>query len=327
MGTQVIVGAVRDPFELAPAERELVLHIRGGLRVVGELVGLVRSQAQLLLRDAEVQVPLQALLDPGVEPLVVGAGFDEELHLHLLELARAEDEVARRDLVAERLADLGDPERQLLARRGLDQGEVHEHALRGLGTEVGDGVVVLDRAEERPQHQVELLGLGELGAAAVRARHHAVGVRLQVVLTEALMAVRALDQWVVERLEVAAGFPHLGRGDDGGFDADDVVAELHRLAPPRVADVATELDPERAVVPGRTQSPVDLGGLERDPSSFREGGDGLHEVGGHDARTPLPAAGSDRWRGPIVPAGMLGGGSPPKRHDPREREGRIPDLG
>jgi hypothetical protein len=47
-------------------------------------------------------------------PLLVGAGLDEELHLHLLELAGAEDEVARRDLVAERLADLPDPERDLL---------------------------------------------------------------------------------------------------------------------------------------------------------------------------------------------------------------------
>ena len=46
-------------------------------------------------------------------------GFDEELHLHLLELARAEDEVPGRDLVAERLADLRDAERDLLPRRLL----------------------------------------------------------------------------------------------------------------------------------------------------------------------------------------------------------------
>jgi hypothetical protein len=49
-------------------------------------------------------------------PLLVGARLDEELHLHLLELAGAEDEVAGRDLVAERLADLRDAERRLLAR-------------------------------------------------------------------------------------------------------------------------------------------------------------------------------------------------------------------
>src|ERR1022692_1505088 len=47
-------------------------------------------------------------------PLLVGARLDEEFHLHLLELAGAEDEVSRRDLVAERLADLADAERDLL---------------------------------------------------------------------------------------------------------------------------------------------------------------------------------------------------------------------
>ena len=42
-------------------------------------------------------------------------GRDEVLHLHLLELAGAEDEVLRGDLVAEGLADLGDAEGRLLA--------------------------------------------------------------------------------------------------------------------------------------------------------------------------------------------------------------------
>src|SRR4030088_2415288 len=64
--------------------------------------------------DPELDVPLVALGEPVLEPLLgVGRG-DEELHLHLLELARPEDEVARRDLVAEALADLSDPERRLL---------------------------------------------------------------------------------------------------------------------------------------------------------------------------------------------------------------------
>jgi hypothetical protein len=69
--------------------------------------------------DAEVDVPAGALVDPVLVPVLVGAGLDEELHLHLLELAGAEDEVARGDLVAEALADLGDAERRLLAGRTL----------------------------------------------------------------------------------------------------------------------------------------------------------------------------------------------------------------
>jgi hypothetical protein len=60
-------------------------------------------------------VPRHAEAAPPLEPLLVGARLDEELHLHLLELAGPEDEVAGRDLVAERLPDLGDAERDLLA--------------------------------------------------------------------------------------------------------------------------------------------------------------------------------------------------------------------
>jgi hypothetical protein len=44
------------------------------------------------------------------------AGRDEELHLHLLELERAEDEVAGVISLRKRLADLRDAERRL--RRG-----------------------------------------------------------------------------------------------------------------------------------------------------------------------------------------------------------------
>ena len=86
------------------------------LRVVRELVRLVRAHAQAVLGEAELAVERHALGEPVLEPLLALARVDEELELGLLELARAEREVARVDLVAERLADLRDPERDLLAR-------------------------------------------------------------------------------------------------------------------------------------------------------------------------------------------------------------------
>ena len=91
------------------------------------------AQAQVVGADAELDVPALALAEPVLEPLLRFGGRHEELHLHLLELARAEDEVAGRDLVAEGLADLGDPERRLLARELQDVLEVDEDPLRGLG--------------------------------------------------------------------------------------------------------------------------------------------------------------------------------------------------
>ena len=61
----------------------------------------------------------------------------EELDLHLLELARAEGEIPRRDLVAKALADLGDAEGDLHPRAVHHVLEVDENALGGFGPQEG----------------------------------------------------------------------------------------------------------------------------------------------------------------------------------------------
>src|SRR5579885_1334762 len=94
------------------------------------------------------------------------AGLYKVLQLHLLELTRAEDEVARRDLVAKAASDLGDAEGQLLARGSEHILEVDEHALRRLGPQVGDAALVLHRPYVGAQHHVEHARLGELSHSA-----------------------------------------------------------------------------------------------------------------------------------------------------------------
>ncbi len=71
------------------------------------------------------------------------------------------------DLVAKRLADLGDPERRLLARELQDVLEVDEDPLSGLRAQVGDRARVLHRADGGLEHQVELARLGELAVRAL----------------------------------------------------------------------------------------------------------------------------------------------------------------
>ena len=129
---EVEVAAVGDALELRPAVGEEVLHVAGLARVVRELVRVVRAQAQALRVDPQPHVPVEALLHPVLVPVLGLVGRNEELHLHLLELERAEDEVPRGDLVAERLADLGDAERRLAAGVAERRLEVEEDALRRL---------------------------------------------------------------------------------------------------------------------------------------------------------------------------------------------------
>ena len=152
---EVQVAAVVDALELLPAEREPVLDVDRLLGVVGQLVRGVLAEAQPLRRDAVALVPRPPPAAATPRSCRGAVRPDEVLHLHLLELAHPEDEVAGADLVAERLADLGDPERDLLARALLDVLEVDVRALRRLGPQVDDRRLVLDRAHVRLEHEVE----------------------------------------------------------------------------------------------------------------------------------------------------------------------------
>ncbi len=298
MGAEVVVGAVGDALELAPlvaAELEAVLDVSRALGVVGELLLRVLEPPHVLLAHAQAGVPVPALLHPVLLPRLVLARLDEELHLHLLELAGAEDEVAGRDLVAEGLAHLRDAERRLATRSGLHLGEVGEDALRGLGAEVRDGTGVLRRAEMRRQQARELLGLGELAlVAAVGAVHvrqavlrKAVVLGLvglfQVVRAEPLVTGGALGERVREGGDVAGGLPDLGGQDHGRVDTDDVLARRHHVAPPLALEVLLELDTQRPVVPGGALTAVDLTAGEYEATALAQADDGVDLVGGHGA--------------------------------------------
>ncbi len=298
MRLEVEVGAVGHALqlgELVAAEVEAVLDVGGALRVVGQLLLRVVVPADVLLADAEVAVPVPPLLHPVLLPLLVLARLDEELHLHLLELARAEDEVARSDLVAEGLAHLRDAERGLLARGGLHVGVVGEDALGGLGAQVRLRAGVLGRAEVGLQHAGELLRLGELalhttvGAVdvgeAIGGQTAVLGlVRLfKVVRAVALVAGGALGQRVRESGDVAGGHPDLGGQDHGRVEADDVLAPGDHGLPPLALDVLLELDTERTVVPGGLGAAVDVTARENEATALAQADDGFDLVGGHGA--------------------------------------------
>ena len=239
VGRQIEVGAVGDALQLTPVvagEPEAVLDVDGALGVVRQLLLRVLEVPQVVRGDAQVDVPAGALVDPVLVPLLVGAGLDEELHLHLLELPGAEDEVARGDLVPERLAHLADAERRLLAAGLHHVGEVDEDALGRLRPQVVQPGLVLNRAQVGLQHHVEVARLGPLAAgAAVRAGDLVQAARptdpcgasnssSQVVGSEPLVTGQALGQRIAEHPDMAGGHPHLAGQDDRGVEADDVVA-------------------------------------------------------------------------------------------------------
>jgi hypothetical protein len=203
----------------------------------------------------------------------------EELHLHLLELAGAKDEVAGRDLVAKRLADLGDPEGWLAARELQHVLEVDEDPLRGLRPQVGDRGVVPDRADVGLEHEVELAGVGQIAVGPLAGMHRrlarACGV-LELVGAEALLAGSAVDERVGETLEVTGRLPRARVLEDRRVQRDDVVAVLEHRPPPLCLDVVAQQHPVVAVVVGRAQPAVDLGGRKDEAATLAERHDLVH---------------------------------------------------
>src|SRR5215218_3604537 len=104
-----------NALELLPAKWKAVFDIDRLLGVVSQLIGSVLAEAHALGRNPIPGVPVPATRQPLLEDPRRVVRLDEVLHLHLLELAHAEDEIAGRYLVAKALADLRDSEGQLLA--------------------------------------------------------------------------------------------------------------------------------------------------------------------------------------------------------------------
>ena len=162
---EVKVAAGRNALELLHAEREGVLDVDRRARIVRQLVRLLPVLDEMLGREPHRVQKRLALLDPILVPdfpapvVLHGTGdvgivlerhdmavlqldrlvrTDEELKLHLLELAAAERVVARRHLVAEALAHLRDAVRHRHARGRRHVRELSEDGLRRLRTEIRD---------------------------------------------------------------------------------------------------------------------------------------------------------------------------------------------
>ena len=88
-------------------------------------------------------------------PVLVRAWGDKEFEFHLLELPHPEDKVPGRDLIAEGLADLRNPEGRAPCRGIHHVAEVREDGLGRLRTHVGEVGAVVYRAHGGFEHQVE----------------------------------------------------------------------------------------------------------------------------------------------------------------------------
>ena len=272
---QVVVAAVRDALELLPADREEVLDVARRARVVRQLVGVVLADPQVrLARTPRSRYQLTALVDPVAVPLVGVGRRHEELHLHLLELAHAEQEVARRDLVAEALADLRDAERRLHAQRRGDVLEVDEDALRRLRPQVG-ACSLSSRTAPTNVSNIRLKSRGSVrshslsrpdastGACRTRSCSRWSARKRSLQVRQSTSGSEKPPTW--PEATQTCGFRIIGR-----VERDHVVPLLDHRALPLLLDVLREQDAVVAEVERRAEPAVDVGRREDEAAPARE---------------------------------------------------------
>ena len=290
---EIVIRAVGNAPQLAPAEREQELNVRRGLGVEGKLLLLMVAQTQIFLRHAEGQQPVFAEILPIIEPVEIRAGLAEEFTFHLLELTGTEREVAGRDLVSEALAYLADAEGQLLARGALHILEVNKNSLGCLGTQINFILRILRHTLEGLEHQIELADIGEIGRAAIRAfdivladifthllKGHAVriaaGILNELIGTMARFAVLAVHERIGEAAHMARRHPHLRIHQNRGIQTDIVRAFLHKLLHPRLFDVVFELHAQRSIIPRIGKAAVNFGAGIHEAAVFAESDNFFH---------------------------------------------------
>src|SRR4030042_2428392 len=162
---QIEVSAVDNARQFCPAYREQVFYVVTIAGVMGKLILVMLAEPEVLLFDAQVDIPVEPFLYPLIEPLPISARLDEVLDFHLLELAHPEDEVARGNLISEGFAYLGNTEGQLPSSRCNHVREIDEYALSGLRAQIDNGCLILHGAYEGFKHEIEHAWFGKLPAA------------------------------------------------------------------------------------------------------------------------------------------------------------------
>ena len=262
-----------NSFQFAPAEREFEFDVDRRLCIVRQLV--VIMVLQFVFPEAEAFfIIFHACRAPVFEPFHGFLVAAEEFHFHLRELAGAECEVAGRDLVAERLADLRNTERKLFSRGDADQVEVHENRLACFGAEISDMFFVEDGADVCFHHQVEFARRRQISGTAVGAAGR-VG---HLIDTEPCLAVFAVGHDVAEAVDMSGCFPDFRVADDGGVKPDDILTCLDHFIPPELFDGFFHGNAIRAVIPESIVSAVDFRALKHKTAPFAQCDDLVHQI-------------------------------------------------
>src|ERR1035437_4295271 len=133
---QIVVRTICETIEFILAERKIELEIDSSLGIECplairnfEFMNLGHIQANIFHESFHLNNKMLKCFFPFFR-------IDEIFYFHLLEFARSEKEIARRDLIPESFTNLRHAERKLRMCRVHNVLEIYEHTLSGLRSEI-----------------------------------------------------------------------------------------------------------------------------------------------------------------------------------------------
>ena len=265
MVAKVIISAIGNAFKLFHAVRKLIFDVIAGFGIMREVLFRSRINIDIFTLQPLLFPPFDTGFLPIFMPFFVFARHNEIFQFRLLKLANAKNEVARRNFVAERLADLGDAERQL-ARGGVnDVAELGKNRLSGFRTQIAENRTVVNRTDGSFKHQIERTGLGQLGRAAVRTL-----AVFDMIGAKPSLAFLAVGHRVGKSVFMPGIMQNFAVGQNGGVQTLNIVTLIDHGAPPGAFEVVLQLDAQRTVVIHALQTAVNIGVLENKPAAFAQ---------------------------------------------------------
>ena len=166
MAGQVVVRTVGDAFQFLDAEGEFVFQVIGFFGVEGAFVIRYVQNVDVFTGNPHFVIETETLFQPFVHQPQAVFRTAEVFDFHLLEFTGAEGEVARIDFIAERFADLSDPERQFHAGTVQNVFVLAEDGLSRFRPQPSGGVGIVfigGGPNGRFEHEVEFAGFRQQG--------------------------------------------------------------------------------------------------------------------------------------------------------------------
>jgi len=264
-----------NTFYFTPAERESEFDVQGGLGIMSQLIRSMVVNADFIITEfQEFAIILEPFLFPVFKPLHRRFIITEKFHFHLAEFPGTEGEIAGIDFIPESFTDLSDAEGQLLPGGNPDLVEIDKDRLTGLCSQIGDVILIKNRADKSFHHQVEFTRFGKIFRFTVRA-----GRRIcHLVHSMPGLTVTAIGHLVTEFIQMAGGFPDLRMADDGRIQPFNVVPGFHHVLPPELFDGPFQGSAVGTAVPKTIDPAIDLRALKNEAAPFAERNQFFHHL-------------------------------------------------